>query len=99
MGHIHTFDLSTGDLVGTTLAAPDTISSVSIHSTLPLIATTSGHRRFGDDEDEESDHSIPQTGCNSLRMWHLQPSQNEFRSTVSETSVGKEPVLETCIKE
>lgn len=77
MGNISTFDLSTGTQIQDMAAAPDTVSSVALHSTLPLVATTSGHRRFLDEDGgENADHSwdgspLPH-GSNSLCIWHLQ---------------------------
>lgn len=71
-GHTCIFDLSTGNLVATMVAGPDTISSVAMHSTLPLVATTSGHRRFWDEGEGDWDGGPLAPGCNSLRIWHMQ---------------------------
>lgn len=71
-GQVAIFDLSTGKLAETIWAAPDTISSVAMHSTLPLLATTSGHRRFWEEDEGEWGDGALTDGCNSLRMWHLQ---------------------------
>lgn len=71
-GHVSMFDLSTGALVESTGAGPDTISSVAVHSTLPLVATTSGHRRFWEEDEGDWDGGPLAPGCNSLRIWHIQ---------------------------
>eukprot|EP00892_Ulva_mutabilis_P008672 jgi/Ulvmu1/6177/UM028_0033.1 len=73
-GSVFMFDLSTGTLAQEMAAAPDTISSVGLHGTLPLVATTSGHRRFWDDEEMQWDDGPVPLGSNSLRIWHLQSS-------------------------
>uniref|UniRef100_A0A0D9VYR5 Anaphase-promoting complex subunit 4 WD40 domain-containing protein n=1 Tax=Leersia perrieri TaxID=77586 RepID=A0A0D9VYR5_9ORYZ len=64
-GMVHIYDLQGGQWVTAFHAAADTVNGFSFHPYLPLAATSSGHRRFGmeDDSEEElnlSDGSISQ---------------------------------------
>jgi telomerase Cajal body protein 1 len=57
-------------------ASVDCINGVSLHPTLPMVATGSGQRHFeiSDDEDDEDDDSEDSECC--LKMWWLSPKRN-----------------------
>lgn len=69
-GTVAVFDLATGEAVQMLKAASDTVSGVSMHQTLPIIATCSGHRRFWDECEQCWDDQLVEA-CNTVRLWHV----------------------------
>ena len=57
-GNVCVYDLATGELATERAVAQDTVSCVSVHPSLPLLLTASGHRRFaGDFSSSDNDSS------------------------------------------
>lgn len=92
-GNVRVYDLSQGTLERTIKVADDTVGGVSLHPTLPMLLTASGHRRFVDmDSDESSDDS----GGAGVRLgkrrraepaWQLSARSNEMAVWQLESSV------------
>ncbi|KAJ4703374.1 telomerase Cajal body protein 1-like [Melia azedarach] len=52
-GLVHIYDLQTGQWISGFQAAADTVNGFSFHPFLPMAASSSGHRRFPDDGNED----------------------------------------------
>ncbi|CAN6457758.1 unnamed protein product [Victoria cruziana] len=52
-GHVHIYDLQTGQWTASFQAASDTVNGFCFHPSLPMAATSSGHRRFFIPETDE----------------------------------------------
>lgn len=52
-GLVHIYDLKTGKWISGFQAAADTVNGFSFHPFLPMAASSSGHRRFPDDDFED----------------------------------------------
>uniref|UniRef100_A0ACD6A4T6 Uncharacterized protein n=1 Tax=Avena sativa TaxID=4498 RepID=A0ACD6A4T6_AVESA len=73
-GMVHIYDLQGGQWVTGFQAAADTVNGFSFHPYLPLATTSSGHRRFGmeDEFEEESSLSGDENCCS---VWKFSCSQ------------------------
>ncbi|KAF7047757.1 hypothetical protein CFC21_056640 [Triticum aestivum] len=73
-GMVHIYDLQGGQWVTGFQAAADTVNGFSFHPYLPLATTSSGHRRFGmEDEFEEESSLAGDENCCSV--WKFSCSQ------------------------
>ncbi|XP_037427222.1 telomerase Cajal body protein 1-like [Triticum dicoccoides] len=73
-GVVHIYDLQGGQWVTGFQAAADTVNGFSFHPYLPLATTSSGHRRFGmQDEFEEESSLAGDENCCSV--WKFSCSQ------------------------
>jgi len=69
-GMVHVYDLQGGQWVTGFQAAADTVNGFSFHPYLPFAATSSGHRRFGmQDEFEEELNLAGDENCCSVWMF------------------------------
>ncbi|XP_024377425.1 uncharacterized protein [Physcomitrium patens] len=72
-GYVHIYDLQTGDWANSFQAAADTVNAFSFHPTLPVGVTSSGHRRFSTDYDDEGiskeTSCIAQENCASVWLF------------------------------
>ncbi|KAL6843535.1 hypothetical protein ACP4OV_026597 [Aristida adscensionis] len=57
-GMVHVYDLQGGEWVTAFQAAADTVNGFSFHPYLPFAATSSGHRRFGMEDEFEQDLNL-----------------------------------------
>jgi hypothetical protein len=79
-GRVRFYDLTDGSLKSEIEVAQDTVGGISIHPTLPLLLTASGHRRFVDVEKEgDAGESVEGSwslgpGRNELAVWRLDSS-------------------------
>ncbi|XP_051179264.1 uncharacterized protein [Lolium perenne] len=73
-GMVHVYDLQGGEWVTGFQAAADTVNGFSFHPYLPLATTSSGHRRFGM-EDESKEESSLSGDENCCSVWKFSCSQ------------------------
>jgi WD domain, G-beta repeat len=105
-GHVRVYDLAEGSLVREVRVAEDTVSCVSVHPTLPLLLTASGHRRFAAGSDDDSGGSSDDGGglmareCHGegaaqamkrKRGWELGPGRNELAIWQLQSEMVPEP--------
>lgn len=77
-GHVRVYDLTDGSQCAAWPVATDTVNGVSVHPVIPLVATSSGHRRFKEvDEEIEVISGVAESfehdkiGCNQLSVWQV----------------------------
>ncbi|KAL3519646.1 hypothetical protein ACH5RR_017795 [Cinchona calisaya] len=67
-GSIHVYNLQNGQWVSSFQAALDTVNGFSFHPYLPMAASSSGHRRYGDLDDSYED-VILSSDENCVSVW------------------------------
>ncbi|WOG89875.1 hypothetical protein DCAR_0209114 [Daucus carota subsp. sativus] len=85
-GLVHIYDLQTGQWVSSFQAASDTVSGFSFHPYLPMAASSSGHRRFwehDDDEDNSNLSGICEENCASVWSFSYYSAEDYDASTNS----------------
>ncbi|XP_044955068.1 uncharacterized protein LOC123405458 [Hordeum vulgare subsp. vulgare] len=73
-GMVHIYDLQGGQWVKGFQAAADTVNGFSFHPYLPLATTSSGHKRFGMQDEFEEESSLAGDE-NSCSFWKFSCSQ------------------------
>lgn len=67
---MHVYNLQTGQWVSSFQAARDTVNGFSFHPFLPMGVTSSGHRRFGALEEDDSSDEVRLRGDeNCASVW------------------------------
>ena len=91
-GSVRVYDLAQGSVERVIQIADDAVGAVSLHPTLPMLATASGHRRF---VDVHSDESSDDSGGAGVRLhkkrratspWQLGAHSNELAVWQLDTS-------------
>ncbi|KAG8376846.1 hypothetical protein BUALT_Bualt09G0106300 [Buddleja alternifolia] len=75
-GLVHIYDLQTGQWISSFQAALDTVNGLAFHPFLPMAASSSGHRRYGDLDDSQEIKSLSGNE-NCVSVWSFYSSTED----------------------
>ncbi|XXG58957.1 hypothetical protein AAC387_Pa04g1132 [Persea americana] len=79
-GQVHIYDLQTGQWISSFQAASDTVNGFCFHPSLPMAATSSGHRRFGVPDNSDENMSL-RGEENCVSIWGFAFASMEMDAT------------------